>query len=54
MAIWNNLWRFEIFYDHLVHFSGFGTMYQEQSGNTGQYSEKWDGRKKWIRFFLFV
>jgi hypothetical protein len=40
MAIWSILWRFGIFYDHfgtfcihLVHLSGFGTMYQEKSGN---------------------
>jgi hypothetical protein len=33
MAIWTILWRFGIFYDHLVHFSGFGIMYQEKSGN---------------------
>jgi hypothetical protein len=40
MAIWNILWRFGIFYAHLVHFvfvwygfSGFGVMYQEKSGN---------------------
>jgi hypothetical protein len=43
MAIWNILWRFGIFYDHLVHFvfiwyifSGFGIIYQEKSGNPGQ------------------
>jgi hypothetical protein len=42
MAIWNILWRFGIYYDHLlhfvlilVHFSGFGIMYQEKSGNPG-------------------
>jgi hypothetical protein len=29
------LWRLGIFYDHLVHFSGFGIMYQEKSGNSG-------------------
>jgi hypothetical protein len=40
MAIWNILWRVGIFYDHfgtfcihLGHLSGFGTMYQEKSGN---------------------
>jgi hypothetical protein len=33
VAIWNILWRFGIFYDHLVHFPGFGIMYQEKSGN---------------------
>jgi hypothetical protein len=40
MITWNILWRFGIFYDHLVHFafiwyifSGFGFMYQETSGN---------------------
>jgi hypothetical protein len=39
-AIWYILWRFGIFYDHLVHlvfiwyfFSGFGVTYQEKSGN---------------------
>jgi hypothetical protein len=43
MAIWNILWIFGIFYNHLVHFvficyilSGFGIMYQEKSGNPGQ------------------
>jgi hypothetical protein len=44
MAIWNilldftGIWYiilpFGTFYVHLVHFSGFGTMYQEKSGNT--------------------
>jgi hypothetical protein len=33
MAIWNILRTFGIFYDLLVHFSGFGIMYQEKSGN---------------------
>jgi hypothetical protein len=40
IAVLNILWRFGIFYDHLVHFvfilyifSGFGIMYQEKSGN---------------------
>jgi predicted membrane protein len=40
IAIWNILWRLGIFYDHLVHFvliwyifSGFGSLYQEKSGN---------------------
>jgi hypothetical protein len=43
MATWNIVWRFGIFYGHLVHFvfiwyifSGFGIMYQEKSGNTGR------------------
>jgi hypothetical protein len=44
MLIYLNILRtFEIFYDHLVHFvliwyifSGFGTMYQEKSGNLAQ------------------
>jgi hypothetical protein len=42
MAIWNILWRFGIFYGHLVRFvfiwytfSRFGIMYQEKSGNPG-------------------
>jgi hypothetical protein len=33
MAIWNILLAFGIFYDHLVHFSGFGIMYKEKPGN---------------------
>jgi hypothetical protein len=33
LAIWNILWRFGIFCEHLVHFSGFGIMYQQKSGN---------------------
>jgi hypothetical protein len=33
MAIWSILWRFGIFYHHLVHFSGFGITNQEKSGN---------------------
>jgi hypothetical protein len=33
MAAWNILQTFGIFYEHLVHFSGFGIMYQEKSGN---------------------
>jgi hypothetical protein len=42
IATWKILWRFWVFYDHLVHFlliwfifSGFGIMYQEKSGNPG-------------------
>jgi hypothetical protein len=35
MAIWDILWPFGIFYGHLVHFFGFGIMYQEKSGNPG-------------------
>jgi hypothetical protein len=42
MAVWNILWIFGIFNDHLVNFvfiwyifSGFGIMYQEKSGNPG-------------------
>jgi hypothetical protein len=42
MAIWNILWTFGIFYDHLEHFGflwyifyGFGIMYQEKYGNPG-------------------
>jgi hypothetical protein len=42
IAIWNIVPRFEIFYDHLVHFvfiwyifSGLGIMYLEKSGNPG-------------------
>jgi hypothetical protein len=31
--IWDILRTFGIFYDHLVHFSGFGIMQQENSGN---------------------
>jgi hypothetical protein len=33
MAISNILQTFGIFYDHLVHFCGFGIMDQEKSGN---------------------
>jgi hypothetical protein len=33
MAIWDILWPFGTFCVCLVHFSGFGTMYQEKSGN---------------------
>jgi hypothetical protein len=29
MAICNVSWTFGIFYDHLVHFSDFGIMYQK-------------------------
>jgi hypothetical protein len=43
MAVWNILRWLGTFYDHLVHcvfiwytFSGFGSMYQEKSGNPGQ------------------
>jgi hypothetical protein len=46
MAIWNTLWKFGTFYDHLVRFvfigyicSGFGIMYQEKSGNPAQESK---------------
>jgi hypothetical protein len=46
MAIWNKIWTFGIFYDHLVHFvfiwyifSGFVIMHQENSGNPGPLGE---------------
>jgi hypothetical protein len=35
MDIWDTLWPFGTFCVHLVHFSGFGIMYQEKSGNPG-------------------
>jgi hypothetical protein len=28
MAIWNILWKFGIFYDHLVHFVHFGAFFR--------------------------
>jgi hypothetical protein len=34
-AIWNILWRFGIFHGYLVHFSPFGLMNREKSGNPG-------------------
>jgi hypothetical protein len=58
MDIWNILWTCGIFYGHLVHFvliwyifSGFGIMYQEESGNpavrrdvaANRGGEKWFG-----------
>jgi hypothetical protein len=33
VAIWYILWPFSIFYFYLVHFSRFGMLYQEKSGN---------------------
>jgi hypothetical protein len=36
MEIWDILWPFGTFCIHLVHFSGFGIMYQEKSGNPAQ------------------
>jgi hypothetical protein len=46
MAIWNILQIFGIFYDpfgtfcvHLIHFSGFGAMHLEKSGNPGYKKE---------------
>jgi hypothetical protein len=33
MEIWNILCPLGTFYIHLAHFSGFGIMYQEKSGN---------------------
>jgi hypothetical protein len=33
--IWNIILPFGTFCVHLVHFSGFGIMYEEKSGNTG-------------------
>jgi hypothetical protein len=33
MEIWDILGPFDTFCIHLVHFSGFGIMYQEKSGN---------------------
>jgi hypothetical protein len=35
IEIWDILWPFGIFCIHLLHFSGFGIMYQEKSGNPG-------------------
>jgi hypothetical protein len=35
MEIWDTLWPFGTFCIHLVHFYGFGIMYQEKSGNPG-------------------
>jgi hypothetical protein len=34
-AIWDVLCPFGTFYAHLVHFSGFGILCQEKSGNPG-------------------
>jgi hypothetical protein len=47
MAIWNTLRPFEIFYENfvhfvlhnLVHFSGFGIVQQEKSGNPADDNE---------------
>jgi hypothetical protein len=33
IGTWNILLRFGTFCNHLVHFSGFGIMYQDKSGN---------------------
>jgi hypothetical protein len=33
VAIWYILWPFGTFYNCLVHFSRFGMLYQEKSGN---------------------
>jgi hypothetical protein len=33
MVIWYILWLFGTFYGYLVHFSRFGMLYQEKSGN---------------------
>jgi hypothetical protein len=55
IATWNILWRFGILYDHLVHFSGVGIMYQEKSGNPGS---EWRGptilmaRRNWQIYCL--
>jgi hypothetical protein len=35
VEIWDILWPFGIFCIHLVHFFGFGIVYQEKSGNPG-------------------
>jgi hypothetical protein len=35
MAIWDILLPFGTFCVHLVHFSGFGILYQEKSGDPG-------------------
>jgi hypothetical protein len=35
MAIWDILLPFGTFCVHLEHFSGFGILYQEKSGNPG-------------------
>jgi hypothetical protein len=45
MAIWNILWTFGVFYNHLVHFSGFGIVYQEKSGNPAVESKE-GGKEK--------
>jgi hypothetical protein len=34
-VIWDIFWPFGTFCVHLVHFSGFGIMYHEKSGNSG-------------------
>jgi hypothetical protein len=34
--IWDILWPFGLLCVHLVHFSGFGTMHREKSGNPGK------------------
>jgi hypothetical protein len=47
MAIWNILQTFGMFYDHFVHFvfilyvhfSGFGIMHQEKSGNPASHAD---------------
>jgi hypothetical protein len=36
MDIWDILLPFVTFNVHLVHFSGFGIMYQEKSGKPGE------------------
>jgi hypothetical protein len=35
MAIWHILWQPGIVYGHMVHFSNFGILCQEKSGNPG-------------------
>jgi hypothetical protein len=35
-AIWHILWPFGKFYGYSVHFSSFGTLYQEKSGNPAE------------------
>jgi hypothetical protein len=40
MVILNILHSFGIFYDHLVHFSGFGIAHQEKSGNSADGTAK--------------
>jgi hypothetical protein len=58
VAVWNILWIFGIFYEnsvhcvHLVHFSSFGIMHQEKSGNLAVHQDLTGGQLSKAQIFF--